>query len=266
VRAEQIIDSVAYALGYRIAYEDHDGHVEDEPAGINNARPSYFVYEAKYPNGVRIVKIDMNGSLNDGCPGSTPRCETSAEAIRRFDNTVAARLADPDTGRVYYFAVVVHANGHFAGKHAEVSGVPPRPDEYSALNTLLDTLQQRVQSGIEIKFVTPAELASIFYAQRGITSVEDERVSLPREFRLHQNYPNPFNPSTTIRFSIPRRGKVALKVLDVLGREVATLVNESLTPGSYSVRWNASGFSGGIFFYALTSRNASQTRKLILLR
>ena len=265
-RAEQVIDSVAYALGYRIAYEDHDGHVEDEPAGINNSRPAYFVYEAEYPNGVKIVKIDMNGGLNDGCPGNTPRCETSAEAIRRFDNTIAARLADPDTSRVYYFAVVVHANGYFAGKHAEVSGLPPRPDEYSALNTFLDTLQQRVRSGVKIKFVTPAELASIFYARKGITSVEGEHENVPNEFILFQNYPNPFNPTTTIRFSLPKRERVTLRVFDVLGREVVALVSAELNPGEHSVVFNAKGLASGVYLYQLRAGGSIQIKKMLITR
>ena len=159
----------------------------------------------------------MNGTVNDGRPGNTPRCETSTEAIRRLDNTVAARLADPDTSRVYYFAMACHSNAYFAGKHAEVSVFPPRPGEYSALNKFLDTLQQRVQSGVRIKFVTPLELASIFYALGGITSVgEGGLSSTPKNFVLYQNYPNPFNPATTIGFTLHVSGFTSLKVFDVL--------------------------------------------------
>ncbi|GEM_PF-4065960 len=266
--AERIIDSVAYALGYRIAYEDHDGHVKDEPAGINNARPAYFVYEAQYSNGVRIVKIDMNGGLNDGCSGNTPRCETSVEAIRRFENTVAARIADPDTSRVYYFAVVVHANGYFAGKHAEVSGFPPRLSEYSALNTFLDTLQARIRSGVNIRFATPFEMASIFYAKTTTTSVgeDDENFGLPRTIHLAQNYPNPFNPSTTIEFRVPSFGFVSLKIFDVLGREVATLVNEALNPGEHSVVLDATGLPSGVYFYQLRAAGFIQTKKMLITK
>ncbi|MBI5267375.1 MAG: hypothetical protein HY851_09115 [candidate division Zixibacteria bacterium] len=160
--AERIIDSAAYALGYRIAYEDYDGHIEDEPAGVNNARACYYLYEAQYSNGVKILKIDMNGSINDGCQGNTPRCETPDEAIRRFDSIVAARLADPDTNRLYYFAGVVHAGSYFSGRHKELSGLPPSPGEYRGFNRFLDSLQARIRAGVTVKFATPVELWRLF--------------------------------------------------------------------------------------------------------
>jgi len=140
--AERVIDSVAFALGYRISYEDHGGHLEDEPAGVGNSRPCYYLYRAEYANGAKIWKIDINGS------------------IQRFDSTVAARLADSSPSHLYYFAGVVHASAYFAGKHAEVSGLPPLPGEweYSEFNRFIDSLQVRIQAGVKVKFVTPSEL------------------------------------------------------------------------------------------------------------
>jgi hypothetical protein len=88
----------------------------------------------------------------------------------------------------------------------------------------------------------------------------------PTHFRLEQNYPNPFNPSTTIRFSIPRRGKVALKVLDVLGREVATLVNEELNAGELSAVFSPRGLSSGVYFYRLVHPNFFQTKAMVLVK
>ncbi len=105
----------------------------------------------------------------------------------------------------------------------------------------------------------------------GTTSVKEE--AMPASFRLEQNYPNPFNPSTTIRFTIPEvRGqrsevsRVSLKVYDVLGREVATLVNEPREPGVYSVNWDATGFASGVYIYRLTSDGLSLTKKLLLTK
>jgi hypothetical protein len=86
------------------------------------------------------------------------------------------------------------------------------------------------------------------------------------EFALEQNYPNPFNPNTTIGYRVGETGVVHLKVFDVLGREVASLVNETKTPGSYRVAWDASGQASGIYFYRLTVGKYAETRRLVLLR
>lgn len=89
---------------------------------------------------------------------------------------------------------------------------------------------------------------------------------IPNQFALEQNYPNPFNPATTIRYQLPAFGPVVLKVYDVLGREVATLVNEEKAAGKYSVTWNASSMSSGVYFYRLQAGAHSETKKLLVLK
>jgi len=83
---------------------------------------------------------------------------------------------------------------------------------------------------------------------------------------IYQNYPNPFNPTTTLKFDISKNGFVKLEIFDILGRAVATLVNEQLTHGSYSVDWNASTFPSGVYFYKLTTDGFSETKKMVLMK
>jgi serine protease len=100
---------------------------------------------------------------------------------------------------------------------------------------------------------------------RSLVSVgEDE--TMPRAFDLKQNYPNPFNPSTNIRFDVPVSAFVSLKVYNVLGQEVASLVNEIKQPGDYEVLFDAVGFTSGVYFYRMSAGAFVQTKKLILLR
>ncbi len=98
------------------------------------------------------------------------------------------------------------------------------------------------------------------------TSVGGDGSMIASSFRLDQNYPNPFNPSTTIRFQIPQPGLVSLKVFDVLGREVASLVNEPKEPGSYSVRWDATTAGSGTYFARLESNGRHEIRKMLLMK
>ena len=91
-------------------------------------------------------------------------------------------------------------------------------------------------------------------------------LSPPTHFILYQNYPNPFNPVTTISFSLPIKSFVSLKIFDIMGRKVATIVSEELSAGTYSRQWNASNMSSGIYFYQLQAGSFIQTKKLILLR
>jgi hypothetical protein len=87
---------------------------------------------------------------------------------------------------------------------------------------------------------------------------------VPAEFELYQNYPNPFNPATHVRFEIPDLRFVSLKVYNVLGREIATLVNQELKPGTYEVEWDAANFPTGVYFCKLTIEDFIETKKMIL--
>jgi carboxypeptidase T len=106
-------------------------------------------------------------------------------------------------------------------------------------------------------------LVNYTLAPTGINPLQSE---LPADYYLSQNYPNPFNPSTSISFQLPDAGNVSLKLFDVLGKEVMTLVNEYRAPGSYEVRLDASNLAGGMYFYKLVSGSFSETKKMILVK
>ena len=92
------------------------------------------------------------------------------------------------------------------------------------------------------------------------------QIGVPTRFELAQNYPNPFNPSTKIRFTIPEAGLVTLKVYNLLGEEVATLLNEEQTTGVYEVTFDARQLSSGIYFYTINSGDFVASKKMILLK
>ena len=90
--------------------------------------------------------------------------------------------------------------------------------------------------------------------------------TIPEEYSLEQNYPNPFNPSTEIKYSLKKDGFVTIKVYDVLGRVVSTLVNENKPAGYYTVNFDASGLSSGIYFYGITANGFTAVKKMILTK
>ncbi len=89
---------------------------------------------------------------------------------------------------------------------------------------------------------------------------------IPNSFNLSQNYPNPFNPATNIQFEVPSPQFVSLKVYDIVGKEVITLVNEKKQPGKYEVQFNASNLPSGVYICKLNTENYSSTKKMILLK
>jgi hypothetical protein len=110
----------------------------------------------------------------------------------------------------------------------------------------------------------------VFFNETGvITSVNEENdTHLPENFFLLQNYPNSFNPITTISYQLPSwySGMVKLKVYDISGREVATLVNEEQPPGHYKMTFDAAGFASGIYLYKLQTEKFSEIKKMVLAR
>ncbi|MBN2089983.1 T9SS type A sorting domain-containing protein [candidate division KSB1 bacterium] len=98
------------------------------------------------------------------------------------------------------------------------------------------------------------------------TSVETLSFEVPLEYRLEQNFPNPFNPATTISFALRARGEVTVKIFDLLGREITTLLKEELPAGVHQVVFDATELPSGVYLYRIQTEGFCQTRKLLLVK
>ncbi len=125
------------------------------------------------------------------------------------------------------------------------------------------TLGQSTRMNAAINGPRASLLTSNSCVPVGIIPISTE---VPENFVLDQNYPNPFNPSTNITFSIPKSSFVTLKVVDISGKEVAVLVNQTLQSGSYKADWNAAGFATGLYFYTIEADGIKHTKKMILAK
>ncbi len=110
------------------------------------------------------------------------------------------------------------------------------------------------------------EVKNIAFVGTGVTSVNDMNNSMPKEFALAQNYPNPFNPTTVIEFSVPKQEKLSLTVYNILGQNVAQLLNNEMAPGHHSITFDASRLSSGVYFYQLLGDHVNITKKMILTK
>jgi len=120
--------------------------------------------------------------------------------------------------------------------------------------------------------ITPT--SEVYCFDPSLVSVETPNNHIPKEFVLNQNYPNPFNPSTKIQYSVPQISNVSIKIFDILGNDIETLVNKEKPAGTYELTWNAVNLPGGVYFYQLRAVDHStssgqvfiQTNKMILLK
>ncbi|NIW46390.1 MAG: T9SS type A sorting domain-containing protein [candidate division Zixibacteria bacterium] len=99
-----------------------------------------------------------------------------------------------------------------------------------------------------------------------LVGVEPVSDNLPYHYALFQNCPNPFNPTTTIKYSIAKAGRVKIRIYDILGREVETVVNKQMPVGEYEVRFDAAHLSSGLYFYKISSGEFTKTKKMLLLK
>lgn len=135
----------------------------------------------------------------------------------------------------------------------------------------MDPISGSFEDGIDLEI---ADGVGWFLCETVYRKVDIDKVSdlhdgnnfLPETFKLYQNYPNPFNPTTKIKFEIPERSFVTIKVYDVLGNEVETLVNEEKLIGEYEVEFDATGLPSGFYFYQIKAANFVETKKMILLK
>ena len=122
--------------------------------------------------------------------------------------------------------------------------------------------QQFIGLSVNSDFIVAS---GFYYGALLIVSVEDEG-EVPLEFKLEQNYPNPFNPTTSIKFSVKQREQVVLKVYDIIGNEIATLINQPMDAGSYSLTFDASSLASGVYIYRINAGSFVSTKKMMLLK
>ena len=99
-----------------------------------------------------------------------------------------------------------------------------------------------------------------------IPEMDIEELPIPTEYTLHPAYPNPFNPITTITYSIPEPTDVTIRVYDILGKQIAELINDYIPSGNHQVRWNADNKSTGVYFIKMSTHTFTQTQKVILVK
>jgi hypothetical protein len=99
-----------------------------------------------------------------------------------------------------------------------------------------------------------------------VVGINNENSTIPDKFSLSQNYPNPFNPSTNIKYQIANNKFVSLKIFDILGKEIVTLVNDKQSAGTYEVKWDGSNYPSGVYFYRLMAGDFSETKKMVLIK
>jgi hypothetical protein len=154
-------------------------------------------------------------------------------------------------------------------KNVIINGYGPDTNHWGPYDELSDIPADSYPVGNEIKLNSPARSVQMIMIEGGDIhlSVDDAASSeIPRSYRLNQNYPNPFNPSTRIGYQLPANAFVVLKVFDVLGNEVETLVNERQNAGNHAVFFNAENLSGGVYFYRLEAGTYQDTKKLLVLK
>jgi hypothetical protein len=123
-----------------------------------------------------------------------------------------------------------------------------------------------VENVVEDPNGDPNNYSEIEVSYCSVTSVEIESTLLPSVYSLEQNYPNPFNPSTEIKYSLPQSSNVIIKVFDILGKEIETLVNEEKQTGAYKITWYTENLPSGIYFYQLKAGSFVETKKMLLMK
>jgi hypothetical protein len=168
-------------------------------------------------------------------------------------------------------ALTTSSNGDiYAGTNRGVFRSTDRGASWTSLNSGLGDTSIRAlevfRPGGGAEYIFAGTANGVYRSMMQITAVRVHATFVPSSYQLLQNYPNPFNPSTVVEFAVPRREHVSIKIFNVLGQFVATLVDDELSAGRHSVRWDASGVSSGVYFYRLQSTDFSETKKLVVTK
>jgi len=219
----------------------------------NNGYPYLFWQN---PNGTRLPLLPGFSISADTANFGTVPLNTSTE-----DSVL---ISDPGTDTLRITSII-STNKNFVCAQEKMSLAPSGSSYLLIMFTPQDTLTQA--GYIILTHNTTGSPDTLVVSAKGsILTAAKSGIDLPTAYAISQNYPNPFNPTTAINYDIPQRTFVSVKIYDILGRDVAQIVNEVKQPGRYSVRFDGLNMSSGAYFYSITAGNFHQVKKMVLLK
>jgi hypothetical protein len=279
VFCEMLNNNIGMSCRWPIANWDADGMFYCNSTPIYplwSPRPDFFyIYYLERVTGDQMIRATVTqgvGGASDILAYASRFTSGHTGAVIINQNSTTGRLLKlvPTNlsfgSRYYVYTLTGVGSPNFANSVA-VNSVPPTASYWGPISNL-DAIKAWAYPTDTIKIWSPAKSAQFILIDNGVTGIgTGDQAQIIQQFRLAQNYPNPFNPQTTISYSLPRMSTITLKVYNVLGREVALLIqNEKKTAGTYSTTFDASKLSSGIYFYTLTSENFKATKKMLLIK
>ena len=275
-QAGSFTEGMSFSYAGENNYMDRISNITPAQLIFSNQSPSYGCAVAYDAGGYKTIGTSFEfGGLSDGTFPSTKK-ELMAKIIEYFGlNFVPVELvsfnAEVDENRIklkWETASEINNSGFVVERSGdnnsferigfiEGKGTTTEKQEYTFIDASITG---------KGKFYYRLKQVDLDGTETYSDVIEVDYAVVPKVFSLSQNYPNPFNPATTIQFGIPKEVKVTLKIYDMLGSEVATIVNEELVPGYYEYQWNASTFASGVYFYRITAGDFISTKKLMLLK
>lgn len=253
------------------------GTPKDQFMGVRNGMNAWIFYTTGLTGSIDLnVMTSIDGGTTYGAPvtiGSLPGRDEYWFDAKHYASGVdlifysdSLQGGSPTTSSDKLFNS--YASNSSPGTFVTPTQVNDRPMEWSArgyIPVLIEYNNAGSDAAALWVGIDGANRRLYFDRFGAVVGVNNEN-SIPEKFTLGQNYPNPFNPNTKIDFSIPKNSLVTIKVYDVLGKEVAVLVNKDLTIGSYTVDFNASSLTSGVYFYTISAGEFTETKKLVLVK
>lgn len=254
------------------------GTVRDQFMGVRNGTNVWLFYTTGTTGSIDLNCITSNdGGTTYGAPftiGSSPGRDeywfdakpynSGVDLIFYSDSLQGGAPTNSSDKLMNCYALNTTPNT-FSGL-TQLSERPPTWSGRGYIPTLIEYYDANADAGVIWVGVDGAN-RRLFYDRYGaLTHISHNSNEVPEKYSLSQNYPNPFNPTTKFNFSIPKNSFVSLKVFDVLGREVATIVEKDFSMGSYTVDFDATKLSTGIYFYTLKTGDFTETKKMMLVK
>ncbi len=210
------------------------------------------VWEGPYARYV-IAKMDSNGASVDTTGNMNIDPGFNTDIQNQFDKLMA-------------YVIKICTSKFDTAWYYQPNNAPLYPPTWPRAEDLSYTNSTLMHGGTDGFAVGDLNWFPTQKAQWEVTDVKQVKPSVPANFKLAQNYPNPFNPSTVINYSLPKSQMVTLRVYNILGQEVATLVNQEQSAGNYQVTFNADRLSSGVYFYSIRTGNFTAVKKMMLLK